>query len=74
MSGAIPTGTGKGQVVNADETMALQGLHNIPDIRRQRSESRLRLWQPRFQYGWALHFMVTLSLIFCAIYANSGTQ
>jgi hypothetical protein len=74
MSGAVATDSRKEQVVNADETMALQGRHNNADIRHQRRESSLRQWQPRFQYGWALHFVVTLSFIFCAIYANGGTQ
>lgn len=74
MSGVFATDTRIGQVVNADEAMALQGLHTNADFWHQRRESRLRQWQPRFQYGWALHFIVTLSLMLCAIYANGGTQ
>jgi hypothetical protein len=66
--------TRKEQAVDADETIALQEQQSADVLERhQRRESRFRRWRPRFQYGWALHFIVTLSLIFCAIYANGGT-
>ena len=66
--------TWKEQVIEIDETRALQEQNSADKLVPQRQrETRLRRWQPRFLYGWALHFTVTLSLIFCAIYANGGT-
>lgn len=66
--------TRKEQVVDAEETIALQEQKSADIlVWHQRLETHLRRWQPIFQYGWALHFIVTLSLIFCAIYVNGGT-
>ena len=59
------------------ENMALQNeeipLVESPDMRKRRL-ARLQRWHERLLCGWALHFIITLLVIFCGIYANGGNS
>ena len=51
----------------------LQSNSMQQDGMNKRRASRLRWWQSRFLWGWAIHFTVTFMLVLYGICANGGT-